>query len=285
MKGIILAGGNGTRLYPTTINQNKGLLPVYDKPMIYYPLCTLIENGVKDICIISTPKHIDQYKKLLGSGENLGISLKYKTQKKPEGIAQAFLLARNFIKDDSVCLILGDNIFYGASSVFKQAFSRFRSGGTIFGYKVTDPERYGIISFDKRDNPEYVVEKPKEFISDYAIPGLYLFDKDVVDYTSRINPSDRGELEITSVINQYLCRDKIKVYKINRGCAWLDAGTPQSLHESSEYIKVIEQRQGIKIGCIEEAAYNSKFINKTQLKELTAKMPDSDYKQYLEKIL
>lgn len=285
MKGIILAGGNGTRLYPTTINQNKGLLPVYDKPMIYYPLCTLIENGVKDICIISTPKHIDQYKKLLGSGENLGISLKYKTQKKPEGIAQAFLLTRSFIKNDSVCLILGDNIFYGASSTFKEAFSRFRSGGTIFGYRVTDPERYGIISFDKRDNPEYVIEKPKEFISDYAIPGLYLFDEDVVDYTSRINPSDRGELEITSVINQYLCRDKIKVYKINRGCAWLDAGTPQSLHESSEYIKVIEQRQGIKIGCIEEAAYNSKFINKTQLKELAAKMPDSDYKQYLEKIL
>ena len=228
---------------------------------------------------------LDQYKKLLGSGEDLGISLKYKIQKKPEGIAQAFLLARNFIKNDSVCLILGDNIFYGASSIFKQAFSRFRSGGTIFGYKVTDPQRYGIISFDKKDNPEYVVEKPKEFISDYAIPGLYLFDKDVVDYTSRINPSDRGELEITSVINQYLCRDKIKVYKINRGCAWLDAGTPQSLHDSSEYIKVIEQRQGIKIGCIEEAAYNSKFINKTQLKELAAKMPDSDYKQYLEKIL
>ncbi len=184
-----------------------------------------------------------------------------------------------------MCLILGDNIFYGASTTFKEAFSRFRSGGTIFGYRVTDPERYGIISFDKRDNPEYVIEKPKEFISDYAIPGLYLFDKDVVDYTSRVTPSDRGELEITSVINQYLCRDKIKVYKINRGCAWLDAGTPQSLHESSEYIKVIEQRQGIKIGCIEEAAYNSKFINKTQLKELAANMPDSDYKQYLEKIL
>ena len=284
MKGIILAGGNGTRLYPTTQIQNKGLLPVYDKPMIYYPLCTLIENGINDICLISSPEHMNNYKNLFKNIHEIGINMIFMVQKKPEGIPQAFLIAKNFIKGEKVALILGDNIFYG-SSVFQKAFQHFRSGATVFGYEVNDPERYGVINFEEDGTPMSLVEKPEDPQSNYAVPGLYLFDQDVIKYTKEISPSERGELEITSIINKYLAHDKLKVYKINRGCAWLDAGTPKSLHEASQYIKVIEERQGIKIGCIEEASFNKKFINKTQLKQLAAKMPDSDYKEYLEKIL
>lgn len=287
MKGIILAGGKGTRLYPTTQIQNKGLLPIYDKPMIYYPLCTLIESGVKDICIITSPEQLNNYKKLFGNGSRLGIKICYKVQKKPEGIAQAFLIARTFIKNNKVALILGDNIFYG-SRVFARTFRNFRSGGIIFGYEVKDPSRYGVVNFDDDDPKKMisVIEKPKEPTSNYAVPGLYIFDKDVVKITGEwVKPSERGEYEITSVINQYIARKSVKLVKINRGCAWLDAGTPRSLHESSEYIKVIEERQGIKIGCIEEAAFKRKFINKKQLTEIAAKMPDSDYKQYVEGLL
>tara|TARA_B100000287_G_scaffold34642_1_gene31970 strand:- start:1926 stop:2780 length:855 start_codon:yes stop_codon:yes gene_type:complete len=280
MKGIILAGGSGTRLYPTTQIQNKGLLPVYDKPMIYYPLCTLIESGVKDICIITSPEQLNNYKKLLGNGSKIGIKICYKVQKKPEGIAQAFLIARTFIKNQKVALILGDNIFYG-SRVFAKSFRNFRSGGIIFGYEVKNPSRYGVVNFHE-GKLESVVEKPEKPPSNYAVPGLYIFDKDVVKFVGEyVKKSERGEYEITSVINNYIVRKSVKLVKINRGCAWLDAGTPKSLHESSEYIKVIEERQGIKIGCIEEAAYNKKFINKTQLAAITDKMPNSDYKDYL----
>jgi len=284
MKGIILAGGNGTRLYPTTQTQSKGLLPVYDKPMIYYPLCTLIENGVNDICLISSPEHINNYKNLFKNIHEMGINMTFMVQKKPNGIPEAFLIAKNFIKGEKVALILGDNIFYG-SSVFRKAFQHFRSGATVFGYEVNDPERYGVINFEEDGTPMSLVEKPEDPQSNYAVPGLYLFDQDVIKYTKEISPSARGELEITSIINKYLAYDKLRVYKINRGCAWLDAGTPKALQESSEYIKVIEERQGFKIGCIEEASFNKKFINKTQLKELAAKMPPSDYKEYIEKIL
>ena len=284
MKGIILAGGNGTRLYPTTQTQNKGLLPVYDKPMIYYPLCTLIENGVNDICLISSPEHINNYKNLFKNIREIGVTMHFLVQEKPEGIPQAFLIAQKHIKEEKVALILGDNIFYG-SSVFQKAFQHFRSGATIFGYEVNDPERYGVVNFEEDGTPKDIVEKPEHPESNYAIPGLYLFDQNVIKYTKEISPSARGELEITSVINKYLDNNKLRVHKINRGCAWLDAGTPKALQESSDYIKVIEERQGFKIGCIEEASLNKKFINKTQLKQLAAKMPNSDYKEYIEKIL
>lgn len=284
MKGIILAGGSGTRLYPVTQIQNKGLLPIYDKPMIYYPLCTLIENGIKDICLISSPDQINHYRKLLGNGSRIGIKICYKVQKNPAGIAQAFLIAKSFIGENKVALILGDNIFYG-SRVFGRAFRNFRSGGTIFGYEVKDPTRYGVVNFEE-GKLESVVEKPEEPSSNYAVPGLYLFDKDVAQFTKKyVKPSKRGELEITSVINQYIARKSVKLVKINRGCAWLDAGTPASLHDSAQYVKVIEERQGIKIGCIEEAAFRRKFINKKQLTELAAKMPDSEYKEYIEGLL
>jgi glucose-1-phosphate thymidylyltransferase len=284
VKGIILTGGSSSRLYPTALVNNKGLLPIYDKPMVYYPLCTLIENGIKDICLISSPDQINNYRKLLGNGSRFGVKICYKIQKKPEGIAQAFLIAKTFIKDDKVALILGDNIFYG-SRVFGQAFRTFRTGGTIFGYEVKDPTRYGVVNFVEGKLGS-VIEKPEEPTSNYAVPGLYLFDKDVVEITKKyVSPSERGELEITSVINQYIARKSVKLVKINRGCAWLDAGTPKSLHESAQYIKVIEDRQGIKIGCIEEASFRRKFINKKQLIEIAAKMPDSDYKLYLEGLL
>ena len=284
MKGIILAGGSGTRLYPTTQIQNKGLLPIYDKPMIYYPLCTLIESGIKDICLISSPDQINHYRKLLGNGSKFGIKICYKTQKTPAGIAQAFLIAKTFIKGSKVALILGDNIFYG-SRVFSRAFRGFRSGGTIFGYEVKDPTRYGVVNFEDGKLGS-VIEKPEKPTSNYAVPGLYLFDKDVAEITKKyVTPSKRGELEITSVINQYIARKSVKLVKINRGCAWLDAGTPKSLHDSAEYIKVIEERQGIKIGCVEEAAFKRKFLKKAELIDIVAKMPDSDYKEYIEGLL
>ena len=284
MKGIILAGGSGTRLYPTTQIQNKGLLPVYDKPMIYYPLCTLIENGVNEICLISSPEHINKYKKIFKNIYQLGIEMCFKVQKKPEGIAQSFLIAKNFIKGEKAALILGDNIFSGGSRVFKRAFHNFRSGGIIFGYEVKEPERYGVINFKKTGGVMSVTEKPDKPSSNYAVPGLYLFDENVIKYTKEITPSKRKEYEITSVINKYVANSKLRAFKLNRGCAWLDAGTPKSLHESAEYIRVIEERQGIKIGCIEEAALNKKLITKKDLKQLAAEMPNSDYKDYLEKI-
>ena len=285
MKGVILAGGSGTRLYPTTQLHNKGLLPVYDKPMVYYPLCTLIENGISDICLISSPEYIDGYRKVLEHAEDLGINICYKVQEKPEGIAQSFLLAEDFIGNDNVSLILGDNIFSGGELSLKRAFNGFKSGGVIFGYEVKNPSDYGVIQFNQNGTVDSVVEKPVVPPSNYAVPGLYLFDYNVVQYAKEAHPSDRGELEITSVINRYVDTNNLKAIKLSRGCAWLDAGTPKSLHESSEYIKVIEERQGIKIGCIEEAALNSKLITTKELKEVVSHMPISDYRSYLERIL
>jgi glucose-1-phosphate thymidylyltransferase len=283
MKGIILAGGNGTRVYPLTLGVTKSLLPIYDKPLIYYSLTTFIENGINDICIITNPNDINSFQKLLGDGSRFGVSIEYLCQAKPNGIAEAFVIAKNFIKRDDVSLLLGDNIFYG-SSVFSRAFKRFSSGGSIFAYEVHDPERYGVIKLDSKGNAVSIEEKPENPKTNLAIPGLYMFDKSVVKIAESLKPSARGELEITDVIQSYLDQENLKVYKINRGCAWLDAGTCQSMNEAGEYVRVIEQRQGIKIGCPEEAAYKAGLLSKKDLQRVTSKMPDVEYKEYLERL-
>jgi glucose-1-phosphate thymidylyltransferase len=283
MKGIILAGGSGSRLFPLTLVASKQLQSVYDKPMIYYPLTTLIEGGIKEICLISTPEDIPRFQQLLGDGSRMGISVDYRVQPKPEGIAQAFLIAESFIGDSSVALILGDNIFYGGDT-FKKAFQKFESGALVFGYQVHDPERYGVVDFDANGVAISIEEKPTNPKSNYAVPGLYLYDNQVLSITKSIKPSSRGELEITSVNNEYLDRGTLCVEKIERGFAWLDAGTSSSLHEASAYVQTIEKRTGIKIGCPEEAAYTSGIITLAQLIELIGKMPNCEYKQYLEKL-
>jgi glucose-1-phosphate thymidylyltransferase len=281
MKGIILAGGNGSRLYPSTIVTNKQCLPVFDKPMIYYPLTTLIENGVNDICIISSSDMLSSFKKLLGDGSQWGINLVYKIQKKPKGIPEAFIIARSFLdKDDGVALILGDNIYYGANDILTDAFLNFSSGGTMFGYRVEDPERYGVVEMSG-NKVLSIEEKPEKPKSNFAIPGLYLFDYDVLEISEKLRPSKRGELEITDVIKAYLRDDALNVFKLPRGTAWLDAGTSSSLFESSAYVQAIEKRQGIKIGCPEEATYHQGNINKTQLRKLIKTMPNCEYKNYL----
>lgn len=284
MKGIILAGGKGTRLWPLSRAITKGLLPVYDKPMIYYPLTTLIESGIKDICLISSPEQIFNFSKLLSDGSQFGVNITYEVQPSPTGIPQAFTIAKEHIEDDDVALILGDNIFYG-SNVFKKAFEEFQSGGAIFGYEVNDPTRYGVVEFDDAQNAISIEEKPKTPKSNFAIPGLYIFENSVVDIAAGIKPSARGEMEITDVIQHYLNKKELKVYPINRGCVWLDAGTSRSFHESSEYVEVIERRQGIKIGCPEEAALRSGLITKSEFMMNMQSIPDCDYKDYLEKIL
>lgn len=283
MKAIILAGGKGTRVYPMTLGIPKSLLPVYDKPLIYYSLSTLIENGINDICIISSPDHLPSFKKTLGNGSRFGINLVYKEQIEPKGIADAFTIAKNFIKQDNVALLLGDNLFYG-SSVFSRAFKNFSSGGSVFAYEVNDPERYGVIELSKTGLPISLEEKPKNPKTNLAVPGLYIFDHSVVKIAASLKPSARGELEITDVIQVYLDQKNLKVYKINRGCAWLDAGTCQSINEAGEYVRVIEQRQGIKIGCPEEAAYKAGLLSKKDLQRVTSKMPDVEYKEYLERL-
>tara|TARA_Y100000310_G_C20680837_1_gene815844 strand:- start:1533 stop:2399 length:867 start_codon:yes stop_codon:yes gene_type:complete len=281
MKGIILTGGYGSRLYPSTLATNKQLLPVFDKPMIYYPLTTLIENGVNDVCIITNPDSTSNFKKLMGNGSQWGIKITYKVQKEPNGIPEAFLIAKSFLRhDDGVALILGDNIYYGASDILQEAFYNFSSGGTIFGYRVEYPERYGVV--EMKDNKIVSLEeKPKKPKSNYAIPGLYLFDYNVVEITEKLRPSKRGELEITDVIKAYLRDDTLNVYKLPRGSVWLDAGISSSLFDSSAYVQTVEKRQGIKIGCPEEATYNRGNITKTQLKKLTKSIPDCEYKNYL----
>ena len=281
MKGIILAGGKGTRLYPLTEIVSKGLLPVYDKPMIYYPLTTLIENGIKDINIISDPTNLNKYNKLLGSGSRFGVKFNYLFQHKPGGIAEAFIIAEDYIKKEKTALILGDNIFSDSNS-FKRAFREFKSGAVIFGYQVSDPDRYGVVEFDG-DEVLSIEEKPKKPKSNYAIPGFYLYDSSVCEVAKDLKPSKRGELEITDVNKHYLNSGQLKVYKISRGCAWLDAGTSKALHESSEYVEVIERRQGIKLGCPEEAALKSKFLDKNKFNSIIDEMPDCEYRQYLEK--
>ena len=281
MKGIILAGGAGSRLYPLTLVASKQLQPVYDKPMVYYPLTTLIEGGVRDICLISTPQDLPRFKQLLGDGSRFGVTFDYREQAKPEGIAQAFLIAENFISQDAVTLILGDNIFYGGD-VFPRAFGDFKSGATIFGYHVNDPERYGVVEFDANGKAVSIEEKPKSPKSNYAVPGLYIYDNEVVNITKNLKPSARGELEITAVNVEYLNQGKMRVNRLPRGFAWLDAGTSSSLHEASAYVQTIEKRAGVKIGCPEEASFRSGIVSLAQLETIVAAMPHCEYRAYLE---
>ena len=281
MKGIILAGGSGTRLYPITKGVSKQLMPIYDKPMIYYPLSTLMLAGIKDILIITTPHEQAQFRRLLGDGSDIGISLSYAVQPSPDGLAQAFIIGKEFIGSDKVALVLGDNIFYG--SQFGKALKQCTDveGGIIFAYQVSDPERYGVVEFDGGMNVVSVVEKPTKPKSNFAITGLYFYDNDVVDIAHHIKPSDRGELEITAVNAEYLKRKKLKVQLMDRGSAWLDTGTFASMMEAAEYIHVIEKRTGLKIGCIEEVAYREGFIDAGQLKEVAKDLVKSGYGEYL----
>jgi glucose-1-phosphate thymidylyltransferase len=284
MKGIILAGGAGSRLYPLTLVASKQLQPVYDKPMVYYPLSTLVEHGVREFCLISTPHDLPKFMQLFGDGKKWGISIEYREQAKPAGIAQAFLIAESFVGKDAVTLILGDNIFYGADS-FKKAFSDFQSGATIFGYHVQDPERYGVVEFDANGQALSIEEKPKAPKSNYAVPGLYIYDNSVLEITRNLKPSQRGELEITDVNVEYLKRKQLRVHRLSRGFAWLDAGTSSSLHDASAYVQTIEKRQGIKIGCPEEAAYRAGFLTLAALEELTGKIPTCEYSDYLSRLV
>jgi len=282
MKGIILAGGAGSRLYPLTLVASKQLQPVYDKPMVYYPLTTLIEGGVRELCLISTPHDLPRFRQLLGDGSRFGVSLEYREQPKPAGIAQAFLVGESFIGGDCVTLILGDNIFYGDDN-FHRAFTNFKSGATIFGYHVNDPERYGVVEFDGQGQAISIEEKPQQPRSNYAVPGLYLYDNQVVNITRNLKPSARGELEITDVNVAYMQRRELRVQRLARGFAWLDAGTSSSLHDASAYVQTIETRQGIKIGCPEEAAFRHGFLSLAQLEEHVNKMPKCEYRAYLER--
>jgi glucose-1-phosphate thymidylyltransferase len=281
MKGIILAGGAGSRLYPLTLVASKQLQPVYDKPMVYYPLTTLIEGGVRDVCLISTPQDLPRFQQLLGDGSRFGLTIDYREQDRPEGIAQAFLIAESFIGKAPVTLILGDNIFYGGD-VFTRAFGEFKSGATIFGYHVNDPERYGVVEFDGQGRAVSIEEKPKSPKSNYAVPGLYLYDNEVVDIAKKLKPSARGELEITAVNMEYLRRSTLHVHCLARGFAWLDAGTSSSLHDASAYVQTIEKRAGIKIGCPEEAAFRQGFISLALLEQIVGKIPQCEYRAYLE---
>jgi len=284
VKGIILAGGAGSRLFPLTLVASKQLQPVYDKPMVYYPLTTLIEGGVREFCLISTTQDLPRFRQLLGDGGAWGLSIEYREQARPEGIAQAFLIAESFIGNEPVTLILGDNIFYGGDG-FQQAFEEFETGATIFGYHVTDPERYGVVEFDARGQAVSIAEKPAQPRSNYAIPGLYLYDNQVVSITRGLKPSARGELEITDVNLEYLRRGSLRVHRLTRGFAWLDAGTSSSLHEASAYVQTIEKRQGVKIGCPEEAAFRRGFLSLRQLQDLTARLPGCEYRGYLENVI
>lgn len=280
MKGIILAGGAGSRLFPLTLVASKQLQPVFDKPMVYYPLTTLIEGGIREFCLISTPHDLPRFKQLLGDGSAWGLSIDYREQAKPQGIAQAFLIADSFIGKDAVTLILGDNVFYGSDS-FHKAFGEFQGGAIIFGYHVNDPERYGVVQFDAHGHAISIEEKPKQPKSNYAVPGLYIYDNSVVSITKNLKPSARGELEITDVNVEYMRRGQLHVRRLSRGFAWLDAGTSSSLHEASAYVQTIEKRAGIKIGCPEEAAFRRGFLSLDRLTDLTDKMPKCEYRDYL----
>ncbi|NOZ47299.1 MAG: glucose-1-phosphate thymidylyltransferase RfbA [Chlorobi bacterium] len=285
MKGIILAGGSGTRLYPITKGVSKQLLPVYDKPMIYYPLSVLMLAGIKEILIISTPVDLPFFKNLLDSGEDLGMSFTYKEQPSPDGLAQAFLIGEEFIGDDNVCLVLGDNIFYGHGLTGLLADSvknvEVENKATVFGYYVKDPERYGVATFDENGNVTTVEEKPENPKSNYAVVGLYFYPNSVIEITKGIKPSARGELEITTVNQEYLNRNQLKVELMGRGYAWLDTGTHESLLDAGRYVETIEKRQGLKVACIEEIAYNMNYINKNQLLKLAQPLRKNKYGQYL----
>jgi glucose-1-phosphate thymidylyltransferase len=282
MKGIILAGGLGTRLYPATRPISKQLLPVYDKPMIYYPLCTLMQAGIHDILIITTPHELPMFQALLGDGSQWGICLSYTSQPHPGGIAQAFLIGQPFIGNDSVCLILGDNILYGDGLTDKLRLgAQQKSGATIYGYYVSDPERYGVITFDQQGNPADIIEKPASPASNYAVIGLYFYDNDVIEITRQLQPSARGEIEITDVNREYLRQKKLRVEKLGRGTAWLDTGTHKSLLDAANFIYVLEQRQGLKIGSPEEVAFRLGLISPAQLEQLAASQTKSGYGEYL----
>jgi len=283
-KGIILAGGKGSRLFPATKVGSKQLLPIYDKPMIYYPLSTLMLMGIRQILIISTPLEIPRYRELLGDGYDLGLTISYEVQEYPKGIAQAFLIGESFIGDDSVAMILGDNIFYGRSDFIRRA-AEFESGAIVFGYYVQNPERYGVIEFDKTGNPISIEEKPARPKSRYAVTGLYIFDNRVLEIAKTLTPSARGELEIVDIIRHYLELKELNVVKLGRGMAWLDTGTHESMLAASNFIATIEQRQGLKIACIEEIAYRMGFIDDRQIEKLIESMSESAYGRYLKNII
>lgn len=284
MKGIILAGGAGTRLYPISKIYSKQLTLIYDKPLIYYPLSILMLSGIKEILIISNNETIPHYKKLFGDGKHIGLTIEYVEQKAPNGIAESFILGDKFIGNDSVSLILGDNIFYGKLDFIYNAIKN-NNGATVFGYRVTDPERYGIVEFDENGKAISLEEKPKVPKSNYAVPGFYVYDNEVVNISKNLKPSARGELEITDVNIEYLKKGKLNVEKIGRGVAWLDTGTPESLLQASHFFGVIEDRQGLKVACIEEIAYNMGFINREQFDKVISDIPKSLYRNYLEKVL
>ena len=286
MKGIVLAGGSGTRLYPSTKVISKQLLPIYDKPMIFYPLSVLMLAGIREILVISTPKDIDRYEELLGDGSNWGIKLQYKIQPSPNGLAESFILGENFIGTDSVCLILGDNIFYGQgfSTLLKQS-SLLSEGGMIYSYQVSDPKRYGIIELDQENNIISIEEKPDNPKSNYAVTGIYFYDNQVIEIAKNLKPSDRGEIEITSINQEYLKHGLLKTKILGRGYAWLDTGTAESLLDAGQFIQTIEKRQGYKIACIEEIAFNNNWINKDQLLNIIQSYNSCDYRDYLSSIL
>ena len=284
MKGIILAGGSGTRLYPLTIAVSKQLMPVYDKPMIYYPLSTLLLAGIREILIITTPHDVESFQKLLGDGSQIGCKFEYKVQPSPDGLAQAFILGEEFIGDDAVALVLGDNIFYGTGLPELLQSKTEVKGGCVFAYQVSDPERYGVVEFDVNQKAISIEEKPENPKSHFAVPGLYFYDNSVVEYAKNLKPSPRGELEITDINKIYLEKNQLEVGVMSRGTAWLDTGTFDSLHEASEFVKVLEKRQGFKISCIEDIAYKIGFINKEELFAAADIYGKSGYGEYLKQI-
>ncbi|MCV3322454.1 glucose-1-phosphate thymidylyltransferase RfbA [Pediococcus ethanolidurans] len=286
MKGIILAGGSGTRLYPITEAISKQLVPIYDKPMIYYPLSTMMLAGIKDILLISTPRDTPRFKELFGDGSQLGLNISYKIQEKPNGLAEAFVLGADFIGNDSVCLILGDNIYYGSGlSELVQRSARKKQGATVFGYQVNDPERFGVVEFDKDHHVKSIEEKPAHPASNYAVTGMYFYDNQVVEIAKNLKPSPRGELEITDINKEYLKRGQLDVELLGRGYAWLDTGTHESLHEASGFIETVEKRQNLKVACLEEVAYRMGYIDKDQVYKLAQPLKKNDYGQYLLRLI